>query len=319
MLTKMRNKLHMPWGRGPISSIVGLPKLLSGAELARSSWATRIESYADLPDVYKGFFEPFLVDGRDFPYTVLTPSHERFIHRQSEKLISDFGCEIYILERNGSTVEPHCYPVDGISYVEFRTALLASSFKVCGMTGQEVHASSTLIFNSITDYLFKPFLKKARLGANDSEIAAKSLEAEKFDDLADVNFKFMNFAKHSLLGGEKVLHSILQPEIRENIVRFLKKTYYRTISPTHMSILTDREFILIREDANKRKEDRYGGIWDFISINKIVSLSLNEKADDLFGMTIQLPEDISFELLFQASAKEELNQLLNQFKEQAIP
>ena len=318
MLTKMRNKLHLPWGRGPISSIVGLPKLLSGAELARSSWAMRIESYADLPDVYKGFFEPFLADRKDFPYTVLTPTHERFIHRQSEKLISDFGREIYILERNGSTVDPHCYPVDGISYVEFRTALLASSFKVYGMTNQEVHTSCTLIFNSITDYLFKPFLKKARLGANDSETATKNPEVEKFDHLADVNFKFMNFAKHSLLGGEKVLHFTLQSEIRESIVKFLKKTYFRTISPTHMSILTDRELIVIREDESRRKEDRYGGIWDFISLNKIVSMIVSEKNDDLLGLTVQLPEDTGFELLFQISAKEELDQLLNQFKEQVI-
>lgn len=315
MLTKMREKLHMPWGRVPVSLIPGLPKLLSGAELARSSWATRVESYADLPDAYKSFFEPFLMEGRDFPYTVLTPSHERFIHRQSEKLISDFGRKIYILERNENTVEPQSFLVDGLSYVEFRTALLASSITLCGITGQEVHTSSTLIFNSITDYLFKPFLRKARLGEIISESNVTNPEAEKFDYLVDVNFKFMNFARHSLLAGEKVLHYVLQPEIRESIVSFMKKTFYRTISPTHMSILTDRELILIREDANKRKEDRYGGIWNFIPLNKIKSLSVSKKNGDLLGLTIQFPEDAGFEFLFQISLEEELNQLINCYKE----
>ena len=315
MLTKLRNKLHMPWGRGPISSIVGLPKLLSGAELARSSWASRIESYADLSDAYKSFFDPFLFEGRDFPYTVLTPSHERFIHRQSEKLISDFGREIYILERNGSTVEPQCYPVDGISYIEFRTALLASSFKICGMTSEGVHTSSTLIFNSISDYLFKPLMKRARLLTKESGNGIRSSELEKFDHLIEVNFKFMNFAKRSLLGGETVIQSLIQPEIKEGLVTFLKKTYFKTISPTHMSILTDREFIIIQEDAKRRKEDRYGGIWDYIPLNKIVSSSVKEKSEDMLMLTVQLPENTRFELLFQASAKEELNRLLNQFKE----
>jgi len=314
MLTKMREKLHLSWGRGPISSIPGLPKLLSGAELARSSWATRIESFEDLPDIYKGFFETFLAAGLDFPYSVLTPSHERFIHRQSEKLISAIGREIHILERSGNTIELQRYPIDRISYIEFRTALLASSFTICGIIGQEVHTSSTLIFNSITDYLFKPFLRKARLGVNDSEPAIKSTEKEKFDHLADVNFKFMNFAKHSLLGGETVLHYILQPEMRESIVMFLKKTYYKTISPTHLTVLTDRELVVIREDATRRKEDRYGGIWDFLPLNKIVSLSVSEKAGELLVLTVQLPGYSNFELLYQMSAKEELNQLLKRFK-----
>jgi hypothetical protein len=315
MLTKMRNKLHMPWGRGKIPSIAGLPKLLSSAELTRLSWAIRIESYADVPDIYKSFFKPFLKSEKGFPYTVLTPSHERFIHKQSESLISTFGHEIYVLEKNGSTFETQCYPIDGISYVEFKTALLASSFKICGMTSQEVHTSSTLIFNSITDYLFKPYLKKARLVAIDTENSAKTLESEKFDHLAYVNYKFMNFAKNSLLGGEKVLYSILQPEIKDVFLTFLRKTFYRTISPTHMSILTNRELITIQEEVVRETQNRYGGIWDYIPLNKIISLSVSERTGDLLVLTVQLPEDTSFEILFQASAKEELNQLLDRFKE----
>jgi hypothetical protein len=305
----------MTWGQAHTSTTTGLPKLLSAAELARSSWATRIESYAGVPDAYKSFFEPFHVEGEAFPYTVLTPSHERFIHRQSEKLISDFGHEIYILEKNGNAFQAQCFPVDGISYVEFRTALLASSIKICGMTRQGVYTSSTLIFNSITDYLFKPILKKARPVAIDSADRIRGSELEKFNHLVKVNYKFMNFAKHSLLGGEKVIQSILQPEIRERLLTFLGKTYYRTISPTHMSILTDRELIVIREDAARRKEDRYGGIWDYIPLNKIISLSMSEKADNLLVLIAKLPENTGFEFLFQVSAKEEIKQLLDRFRE----
>ena len=315
MLTKMRNKLHMVLGHGPLSTISELPKFISPFELTKSSWATHIKSPTDVPNVYKGFFEPFLADGCGFPYTVLTPSYENFIHKTTEKLISDFGSDIYVLERKGDAFETQRYPIDGIIYVEMRTALLAASFKICGFTNQGDHALSTLKFNSVTDYLFTPILKRARSVSVDSKNAGRGTEADKFTCLSDVNFKFMNLAKHSLLEGEKVIQFILQPEIHEKLLIFLKKTYYRTISATHMIILTDRELIVIQEEAIRRREDRYGGVWDYIPLSKIISLTTSEKADDLLGLTVQLPEDTSFEFLFQASAEEELSQLLNRFKE----
>ena len=318
MLTKMRNKLHIPGARRNIPSIAGLPKLLSGAELAMSSWATRIASYAEIPDIYKSFFEPFSKSDKAFPYTVLTPSQERFIHKQSEKLISTIGHVIYVLERSGSAFKTHCYPIDEISYVEFETALLASSFKICGMTSQGFHTSTTLIFNSITDYLFKPILKRARLITKESEGADQSSELEKFDRLIKVNYKFMSFAKRSLLGGEKVIQYILQPEIRESMLTFLRKPYYRTISPIHMCILTERELIVIQESAAQRKEDRYGGIWNYIPVDQIKSLSVSKKTDNLLVLTLQLPQNTFFEFLFQVSAKEEINRLLGRYRELTI-
>lgn len=315
MLTKMRDKLRMIGGQIHTSTIAGLPKLISGAELARSSWAKPIETYADLPDIYKGFFDSHLANGQEFPYTVLTPSHERFIHKAPEKLICDLGHEIYVLESNGNTFKVQCYPFEGISFLEFRTALLASSIKICGLASHGVHATSTLIFNSVTDYLFTPILKRVRLATMGPRDAVQSLPVEQFDHLIKVNYKFMTFARHSLLEGEQVIHSILQPEIRESVLTVLHKTYFRTISPTHMIILTDRELIVIREEATRRKEDRYGGIWDYIPLSKIASLSFGEKDSNLLVFTIQLPGNIRFELLFQASAKGEINQLLERFEE----
>jgi hypothetical protein len=313
MLTKLWNILQTTRRQVYTSAVSRLPKL-SGAELARSSWAKPIKSYADVPNVYKDFFDSFLADGQIFPYTVLTPSHERFIHRQSEKLISDFGHKIYILEREGNAFQAQCYPVDEISYIEFRTALLASSIKISGRTSHGTHTTSTLMFNSVTDYLFTPILRSVRLAKIDYTDVVKNSASDQFDHLIKINYKFMNFAKHSLLAGDRVVHSILQPEIRESKLTVLDRWYYKTISPTHMSILTDRELILIREDAVRRKEDKYGGIWDYIPLNKIISLSVSENNDNLLVLTVQLPENIFFELLFQASAKGEIKQLLDRFR-----
>jgi hypothetical protein len=319
MLTRMRNKMRTTWGQTRSSTMARLPKFLNPDDLTRLSWANRIGSYAEVPDVFKEFFDSTLVEGQAFPYTVLTPSYERFIHKTTEKLICDFGHEINVLEMKGNTFETQRYSLSGVSYIELRTALLAASFKLCGMTSQGFHTSSTLLFNSVTDYLFTPILKKVRFNPVDPKKVDHGAELAKFDCLVDANFKFMNLAKRSLLEGEKVIWFVIQPEIQESVLTFLGKTFFRTISPTHMCILTDRELIVIREDILCRKEARYGGIWDYIALDKLISLTLSEKTGDLLGLTIQLPEDTSFELLFQISAKEELNQLVYRFKECTAP
>jgi hypothetical protein len=246
---------------------------------------------------------------------VLTPSYEGFFRRTTEKLICAIGCEIYILERSGNTYEAQCYPLEGISYVEVRTILLDSRIKISGVTRQGVPASSTIKFNSITDYLFTPILDRIRLDTVDCKDAAQSSELEKFDHWGRLNYKFMNYAKRSLVAGEKVIQAILQPEIRASVLTVLGKTYYRTISPTHISILTDRELILIREEVRENGDDKYGGIWDYIPLNKIVNLSLSEKDSSLLVLSIHLPDNARLETLYQASAKREVHQLLDLFRE----
>jgi hypothetical protein len=289
--------------RGAITRLT----LLSAYEQTRGSWARPIESCDALPAVYKDFFEPLLADGRPFPYTVLTPSYEGFIHRTSEKLISDLGCEICILERKGNTFDARCYPLEGISYAEVRSVLLDSHFKICGVTSQGVPAYYTHRFNTVNDHHFAPFLAKIRPGVTDSRVAPTALKSSDFSDWLSLNYKFMNLARHSLLEGERVIHAILQPEIRAHVLTLLGKTYYRVISPTHATILTDRELIIIREEAWHGGKERYGGIWDYIPLNKIVALSLSE--NDLLKLSIQLPAGERLECLFRASAKSEVEQL----------
>jgi hypothetical protein len=312
MLTKIQNIFQIILDQ--VYTSIEKPRL-NADELTKSSWAQPIKSYADIPDVYKGFFDPLLADGREFPYVVLTPSYENFIHKTTEKLICDSGCEIVVLEKSGNTFETQHYPLEGIIYVEFRTVLLDASFKICGVTGHGVQTTSTLKFNSVTDYLFTPFLRQIRLAGVNPTQTVQRRELEKFDDLYQRSYKFMNYGKRGLLGGELVLHIYLQPEIREPILKFMGKTFSKRISPTHMSILTDRELILIQEEETRSGKERYGGIWSYIPLGKISSLTLCEKTDHMLGLMIRLTEDISLELLYQDSAREELNHLMGCFKE----
>lgn len=284
-------------------------------DLTQSSWAKLIKSYCCVPEAYNDFFGLLQAAGRPFPYTVLIPSHRHSSHRTSEKLICVLDDAIYVLELNEKKLAAQCYPLEGIYYVEFLTALLASSFTICGANGHGVSASSTLIFNSVTDYLFTPILNRARRAKMNATTLEDYSNTGLFDHLVKVNYKFMRYAQRSLPEGERVVQFILQPEIREKLLTYLQKTYYRTISPAHMSILTDCELILIREDPVRRVEDKYGGIWDYIPLCKIKSLCVHEHAANLLLLTVLLPENICFELLFQIAVAGEVEQLVEGFKQ----
>jgi hypothetical protein len=288
--------------------------IMSATEITKLSWAQRIESYETVPSPYKSFFGPLLAQGRIFPYSVLTPPHEGFLHPTTEKLVCDLGDEINVLERSGNSFLMFSFPLESISYIEVRTVLLDSRIKITGITRQGTPASITLKFNSVTDYLLRPILARMRHGPVDPKNAVKQSELDKFNPWMRLNFKFMNYAKHSLLGGETVEHAILQPEIRNSLFTFLGKTIYRTISPTHVSILTERELIMIREEPAGRGNEKYGGVWDYIPLNKIMNLIVNAKEGNLLVLSIRLPESERLDFLYQASIKEEIEQLLERFK-----
>jgi hypothetical protein len=158
-------------------------------------------------------------------------------------------------------------------------------------------------------------VERIRLTAPGLHGETQASKTEQFDHLLKVNYKFMNYGRRSLLGGEKVIHTIFQPEIRTPIFQFLGRTYYRSIFPTHMSILTEGELIMIREEGRQRGDDRYGGIWDYIPLNKIITLTLSEKGSNLLVLSIHLPENECLEYIYQASMKQEVDQLLQKFKE----
>ena len=107
---------------------------------------------------------------------------------------------------------------------------------------------------------------------------------------------------------------ILQPEIRTRALTLLGKTLYGLVSPTHMCLLTDRELITVREEERRSANDKYGGIWDYIPLAKIVELTLSQRNGDLFELSIRLP-DVVLKSLYRASAGRELNELLDRFRE----
>ncbi len=313
MLTRVRNNLRLSWKQVSASSAAPLPQL-SASEQTRSTWARLIESYADVPAVYQDFFEPALGVGREFPYTLLIPATEGKLFRTRELLLCDFEDGIHLLESSGSSYEARCYPLQGISYLEVRTILLDTRIKITGLTETGAPASSTLRINSACSHLFAPLLERMRLAADGAPGTLQSPHPGVFDHWNRLNYKFMNYARGSLLGGDRVMHAILQPEIRANQVTLLGRTFYRTIAPALACILTERELILIREDIRLVGGHRYGGIWDYIPLGVVTDMALNDRDDRLLVLAIRLPGSAPLEFQFQAAARPEIEQLLDTFR-----
>ena len=315
ILDNMKNIILKIWNKVYASTINYLPLLGSDAQ-TRLSWAKVIESYDDVPTIYKDFFKHPRISRRQFPYTILTPDYRDFIHKSTEKLVCDFGREIYILEKIGDTFKTKCYPVKGISCVEIRTVLLDTYIKIIGVTRNGIPDSTKIRMNSVTTRLFTPIIEGIRQGTTDFKGSVQSSELAKFDNWIELSLKFTNYAKSSILSGEKVIHSIFQPEIRKIFFKIMDKAFYRILSRAVAIILTDRELIVIQDAERIFYEDNsYGGIWNYIPLNKIGTLSLGEGNRDLLVLSIHLLDSIKLEYMFQASAKRELDQLLHKFRE----
>ena len=292
------------------------PSLQAIAEQTRASWAKSVTFYDQVPEAFKDFFKTLLGNTSTWPYTVLMPTYEGFMRRENGRLICNLGDKIYVMERARNKTTCTCYPIEDISYVEEGVVLLYAWVKISGIASDGVPSSSTLKFNAVTDYLLAPIIEKIRPATGDLGDAGRNLELAKFDYLVRLNFKFMSYGRHSILPGEKVIHTILQPEIREKIFTVLGKSFFRTVSTAHISILTDRELILIRDEEQSRwsREARYGGTRSYIPLNKITSVSLTRNERDLLDLSIHLPGNDQIGSLFSTSNERELDLFLNQLE-----
>jgi hypothetical protein len=254
------------------------------------------------------------VEGRAFPYTILTPTFEGLLQsRTTEKLVCALDREIYVLERVADKVKVYDFPLEGISCVEVRIVLLDSHIKICGITKDGCPESVTIKFNTATEELFDPILEKIRRAAIGTGAGDLSCEIEKLNYLEKSNYKFMNYARRSLLAGETILQIILQPKIQARVLTIFGRTFFRTVSRAHLSILTDRELILIHEEDSPRVIGEYGKVWDYIPLKKNIDLFLDGEGNEYPRLSVQLPEGTRIENLYEASAMPEIHQLLSRF------
>jgi hypothetical protein len=276
----------------------------------RLSWARRVEGYDEVPEPFKAYFDRNVPAGA-FPYAVLTPSYTGFLSRTTEKLLCFCDPWLHVLENRGGEYTCTTFAVDAISAVEAGTVLLKSWLTLTGRTADGSDASVTLKFNTVGDYLFAPIVERIR-GASTAPPADLAAERRHFDHLAEDHFKFMNAAKRSLLPGEHVLASVMQPEMRADLVRLFGRTLHRTRAPAHILILTDRELILVAEEEQSywSREPKYGSIRTTVPLAQVVDAVL-VNAEEALQLRVQLPGEMAVTSLFDFERQAALDDLLS--------
>ena len=308
-----------------VSNLNVPPATLTGGKQTMSSWAKVIKTFAAVPDAYKDSCNTILEDGLPFPYMVLAPAISSTRHKVSEKLLCVVKDVFYVWEFLDGQISLTAYPLKTISAAEVGGILLYSWLTVRGATNDGEPSSTTIAFNTATTRHLLPFINKMRPAPVDTAETEWEAELAGFDYLASVNFKFMNFARSSLVRGEKVIHFVWQPQIRRPMFTQFGRSFHRTKALAHLAILTDKEVILI-EDVESKAENRgvrYGGIFQYFPLQHIVAAGITETANDL--MTLSLSPAFGGQRLnkiFSASNKqalEEFQSRLDQVSGQTSP
>jgi hypothetical protein len=276
------------------------------------SWARRLGSFEDVPQCYREFFDRLSAPDREpFPYTVLSPTFQGYPTPEIERLVTLIGGNFYVLERAKGCLITKCFPLADICLVENGRILLHSWITVCGRTSQGVLASSTLRFNSVTDHIMAPLIEAMRPQAGEGAARDNPLDEAQVDMLAGANAKFRNYARMTLRPGQPIALTIVQPEIRVDLLSLLGLSLSKSIAPAHLLVLTDAELIGIRDDDQQRwlGSSPHGGIWTYIPLAKIVSVVQRSSEPDLLILSIQLSGNVRFDAVFQDSKGGELGLL----------
>ena len=290
--------------------------VMPAADQTRLSWARLVRSAEEVPEVYRPFTESLLADGT-FPYAVLTPTFAGFLRREPEKLVCSMGDRLYVVEKIKGELVSTCYAFTDIHYLEVGAVLLNDWLQIRGRTIDGTSAVTRFKFNAVTERLFTPFIEKIRGATNFSPGIAGDAELEKLDNEDLLSFKFRNYARRSILPGAHLEAVIHQPEIRKTVVKVLGYSFQRTIAMSHLLLLTDHELIIIYDDPESPRsadDARYGGVWNYIPLNKISGVDQTEQETGLLALTVQLPHADHVEVLFQPDRRAELERFVAQLK-----
>lgn len=284
---------------------------MTGARQTMMSWARVVETLDQVPVLYRESFEKLVNPTGDFPYTVFAPAQSNSRGTTSiEKLILDTDDTLYVLEKAGAKVSTIGFHYDDLYSFQAGNILLYSWFSVVGKTTDGKEATTSVQYNESTLRVFEPFFKKMRPLPEDPAPGAET-EAEKLDYLESENFKFSNFARKSLIRGEKIIQSLYQPPKLSQIDKLFGRSFFRSVFLAHFDILTDKEVILIGEAewAAQNAGGRYGGVQRYLPLSKIQSVSLDVSPDGLLRLTFQVSAGFNVERLFEKRLKVEVESL----------
>ena len=246
------------------------------------SWARVIDDYEDVPEFYREPFAAFSVACADPPYAVFAPPDRAFGRKQNPRIICAAEDEIRIYEKYRKQLSCTVFPIRGIQFIETGSILLYSWITISGVT-EDTLTSVTWTYNTSTEPVFKPVIDRARQRGThiDTDTAG-------FETLLPLGYKYLNMAKSAVSASDAVRQVITQPEIKAPRLSFFGRTFYRTLAPSGVIILTARELILLSVNADRGL--KAGGTQRFIPISKIRGVSITPIGEGLARCTLHLPQ-----------------------------
>ncbi len=273
-----------------------------------SQWPIMVKRPEQIPD---SFCEALDAEfGAAWPYSVFIPPTKWDAAGKRPKVFTMVEDGIIYFEDMKTEVKQVFYPFKDILYVEIGRMLLSSWMTIHGMVHGQ-YRQSTISYNTVRDDLFDPIIDKIREQISPDEALLEGHNGERLSDLKQLDLKFLNYTKQSLLPGEKIINIIYQPKAHDEHGRSMETMPEHT----HAVVLTDNELILIKEDNHQYKNvhSNYGVVKDFIPLNHISRLS-TDTVESYLQMHVEVNEKDELDRVFTDDQSDRVKQLISKFK-----
>lgn len=260
------------------------------------TWARRIETFADVPPAFQAAFPEYK---DQFPYTIFIPE-DKFTkaYKRNDKLICIFKDQFTLLESLPHEIVSQTARFTDVLCLQRGMVLLNSWLQITTYAGE-----FEVSFNTTNEHLFKPILATLRQGQpnwglNEEKPRLKARpDLAQFEFLDKANYKFMNYGIASVRPQERVLGLIYQPEQTLKSIQFFNKSFFRQYKTAHLTILTEKELVFVREEKQIRNnfDPKHGGVFTYIPRRQIQDLTFSLQPQHpqipFCLMTITLPGD----------------------------
>ncbi len=273
-----------------------------------SQWPIKVKRPDQIPDSFSEALDTEF--GASWPYSVYIPPTKWDAAGKRPKVFSMVDHGLMYFEDMKTEVRQLYYPYNDILYVEIGRMLLSSWMTIHGMVDGQ-YRQSTVSYNTVRDDLFDPIINRIREQISPDEALLEGQNGERLSDLKELNLKFLNYTKQSLLPGEKIINIIYQPSVQEEN----DKMFDSLPDHTHAVVLTDNELILIKEDNHRYKNihSNYGVVKDFIPLHHIRDLR-TEEIDSNLRMRVSLEDQEDLDRVFTGEKSDKLLKLIDKFK-----
>jgi hypothetical protein len=285
------------------------------------NWPRVIENNEGIPEDFLGKFNSVSSDEKLFPYMIYLPQEKWGFRKVNPKLICLYPDKITLFEKHKKEIYFTVYFLKDIDYIHRGRFLLYSWLRISGISGNK-KASTLIEFNTVRENIFTPVMIKIRtkldrLDEGRPALDKLEIEKDKLSYLSESYYKFLNFSRESILSGEEVRDSVFQNGILLKFFKFFNKT----ITIPHLTILTDKELIIIKEDYKPRKSkiDRYGGHWYFIPPEKIAKLSIADNEEKrYFTLKVDLANGSTIENIYSIDNKAAVNSIIEEISRRRL-